>query len=78
MALVWDPSRGVLFEEGEVAGAEEVYYDVAAPDCLVFSCSREVSHDDGIIRIGAEQGVKVGPVPCWATNDWGDVIVDDV
>ena len=28
--------------------------------------------------MGAEQGVEVGPVPCWAAGDWGDVDVDDV
>ena len=38
----------------------------------------EVPHDDGIILMGAEQGVEVGPVPCWAAGDWGDVDVDDV
>ena len=38
----------------------------------------EVPHDDDIILIGAEQGVEVGHVPCWAAGDWGDVDVDDV
>ena len=38
----------------------------------------EVPHDDGIILMGAEEDVQVGPVPCWAAGNWGDVDVDDV
>ena len=38
----------------------------------------EVSLDDSVILMGVEQGVQVGPVPCWATRDSGDVDVDDV
>ena len=37
-----------------------------------------VSYDNGVILIGAEQGVKVGPIHCWVAGDWGDVDVDDV
>ena len=38
----------------------------------------EVPHDDGIILMGTEQDVEVGPVPCWAAGDWGNVDIDDV
>ena len=38
----------------------------------------EVSHGNSVILMGAEQGVKVGPIPCCAAGDRGDVDVDDV
>ena len=38
----------------------------------------EVSRNDSVINMGAEQGVQVCPASCWAAGDWKDIDVDDV
>ena len=38
----------------------------------------EITHDECVIIVGAEEVGEVGLIPWWATGVWGNVYVDDV